>query len=151
MRDHPRIDDFVRHAENDEPFAALLQLLLHDTGHRGNLPSSIFDRIVREQEPDQRYRLTQLASKIWREHFPMYRSDEYDTEEKFRAKFELCFQQYRALHLSIRTYVFDPLTIAFLEETGPPPHNPRQYLTRKMAVDKMYTNDYCIRFLREHN
>jgi hypothetical protein len=151
MRPIPRINDFVRHVENDQPFAAVLQLLLHDAGHSRSPPASIFDRIVREQEPLQRHKFTSLASKIWREHFPIDRPDECDTEEKFRAKFELCVRSYRSLHLSIRTYVFDPLTIAFLEETGAPPHNPRQYFSRQDAIDEMYTNDTCIRFLRENN
>jgi hypothetical protein len=40
-------------------------------------------------------------------------------------------------HRKVLDNFSDPLTIAFLEETGPPPHNPRQY-SREMAVDKMF-------------
>jgi hypothetical protein len=102
----------------------------------------IFCQRIKARDESQRPQLVSFAKKLWCTTFRRDRFAEYSTETAFRAKFELCRQQYKTLHASIRDYLSDPLTIVFLAETAPRPRAVGS--TRQDAVDFMYTDGECI-------
>ena len=111
----------------------------------------IFCQIVKERNPARRTKFIEIAKKIWTEEFSRSRGFYSDCNADWMlcTKFESCCRQYDSLHSSIQAYLADPLTVAFLSETGPPPrNNPNERVTHQDAVDKMYTHGRCLGLLR---
>lgn len=122
---------FVDYIRQGKPIDALVHVLA------ANDLDSVFCRhVVTARDQDQRTQLETLARSIWRWKVTSW--TETNTEEKFRQKFDLCRTSFTNIKASIRDYLADPLTIEFLQLTGPPTHRPNQQFSRQNVVDTIY-------------
>jgi hypothetical protein len=141
---------FLQLLRDGEPVGALLKLLSIDEKREVFVRTAVrVLSVVRGRDvEDARNKCSKLAKFFWDNRPVIY--FQVETVQQFQQKVRESHGDYQATIGSIREYLRSPLTVQFLEETGPPLQHPEQVFTRQNAVDIMYEGRY-LTYLRSRN